>query len=602
MAIRYIDGPRFVNAFIAGAQWVATKRAHLNEINVFPVPDGDTGTNLTLTLKAATDAMRPLENRPLGEIAEALSRAVLLGASGNAGVIFAQFMRGFAGELEGTDRLYPPAFAAALATSVNGAYEAMAEPTEGTILTVMREATDEAVRMVDEGEGDFLRIISAMHRTAAESLARTPELLPVLKEAGVVDAGGEGFVDFLEGILRLFRGEDVGDVLDALPTANHAVLPKMKEKDLKYQYCTEFLVESAEVDPDDLRVLLVGMGGSLIVVGGTGLVRVHIHTNSPEKVFEVAERFGDVQSRKIDDMRQQHREFIRKTVSGERQVRIVTDSTADIPDEIAEDLGIVIVPLAVNFDDGSYRDGIDLSREEFYAKLATAGKPPTTSQPTPQDFLDRYEELSWETKAVLSIHISSKMSGTVQSARTAAEQTSGLLVKVIDSRTVSVALGLVVMETARAARRGASLEELEVLASGLSARARVYFTVGTLDCLVKGGRIGRAQALVGKLARVKPILTVEEGEITAAAKAIGDRGVIDKLAELVAPELEGATGGTLGIVQAERPEMVERLDTSFREQFGFDEVAVFELGCIVGTHAGPGTWGVGYLRRGPGGG
>ena len=602
MAIRYIDGPRFVNAFIAGAQWVATKRAHLNEINVFPVPDGDTGTNLTLTLKAATDAMRPLENRPLGEIAEALSRAVLLGASGNAGVIFAQFMRGFAGELEGTDRLYPPAFAAALATSVNGAYEAMAEPTEGTILTVMREATDEAVRMVDEGEGDFLRIISAMHRTAAESLARTPELLPVLKEAGVVDAGGEGFVDFLEGILRLFRGEDVGDALDALPTANHAVLPKMKEKDLKYQYCTEFLVESPDVDRDDLHILLVGMGGSLIVVGGPGLVRVHIHTNNPKKVFEAAEKFGDVRSRKVDDMRQQHREFIRKTVPAERHVRIVTDSTADIPDEVAEELGIVVVPLMVHFDDGSYRDGVDLSREEFYAKLAMAGNPPTTSQPTPQDFLERYEELSWETKAVLSIHISSKMSGTAQSAQTASEQVSGLSVKVIDSRTVSAALGLVVIETARAARRGASLAELEVLASALSARARIYFTVGTLDCLVKGGRIGRAQALVGKLARVKPVLTVGEGEIAAAAKAIGDRGVIDKLVELAAPELEGATDGMLGIVRAERPEIVERLDASFREPFGFDEVTTFEIGAIVGTHAGPGTWGVAYLRRGPGGG
>ncbi len=602
MAVRYMDGPRFVKAFIAGAQWVATKRAHLNEINVFPVPDGDTGTNLTLTLKAATDAIRHHENRPLGEIAEALSRAVLLGASGNAGVIFAQFLRGFAGELEGTDRLYPPAFAAALRESVNGAYEAMAEPTEGTILTVMRESTDEVARVVGEGEGDFLVILSVMHRKAAESLVRTPDLLPVLKEAGVVDAGGEGFVDFLEGMLRLFRGEDVGDALDALPTADHAVLPKMKEKDLKYQYCTEFLVESSDVDPDDLRIRLVGLGGSLIVVGGTGLVRVHIHTNSPDKVFDAAEKFGDVRNKKIDDMREQHREFIRKSVAAERQVRIVTDSTADIPDDIAEDLGIVVVPLTVNFDDGSYRDGVDLSREEFYARLATAGKPPTTSQPTPQDFLKQYEELSWETKAVLSIHISSRMSGTVQSARTASEQVSGLEVKVMDSRTVSGALGLVVIETARAARRGASLEELEVLASSLCARARVYFTVGTLDYLVKGGRIGRAKAIVGKLARLKPILTVEDGKIAAAAKAVGERGVIDKLGELAAPELEGGSGGTLGIVQAQRPEMVERLGPYFCERFGFDEVTVFELGGIVGTHAGPGTWGVGYLRRGAGGG
>ncbi len=631
LAITYIDGRRFARAFVAGAQWVASKRVHLNEINVFPVPDGDTGTNLTLTLKAAADALRRTEDRPLGEVASALSRAVLLGARGNAGIILAQFLRGFAREIQGVDRLYPRGFARALKISVSGAYAAMAEPVEGTILTVMRESVDEVEGVVDSGEADFARLIEAMKAKAEETLAATPELLPVLKEAGVVDAGGEGFVDLLEGMLRLLKGHATGDALDAVPAVGRDALPSIKERDLKYRYCTEFMVEGPDVDADDLRVRLVGMGGSLIVVGGPGLVRVHVHTNQPHDVIRAAGALGEISGEKIDDMREQHREFIRKHADTERrarassgeggavvgtadspaaehlsvtdgrrprhEVRIVTDSTADLPDDVVRKFGILVAPLSVNFEDGSYLDGVDLSVDAFYAKLAVCDALPSTSQPTPESFLALYEELSWETKAALSIHISSGMSGTVQSARAAAEMVGGLDVRVVDSGLASVPLGMVVIEAARAARRGASLAELEALASDLCQRARIYFTVGTLDYLVKGGRIGRAKALVGKLARLKPILTIEGGHVTSSSKAIGDGGVVARLVELATPELEGSSGGMLGVVHARRPEMAERVTEVFRERFSFDEVVVFELGGIVGTHAGPGTWGVGYFRR-----
>lgn len=627
LSITYIDGRRFARAFVAGAQWVAAKRVHLNEINVFPVPDGDTGTNLTLTLKAAAEAVLSAEERSLGEIASELSRAVLLGARGNAGIILAQFLRGFARELQGVDRLYPRGFARALRVSIGGAYDAIAEPVEGTILTVIRESVDEVGRAVDSGEADFVRLLAAMRAAAERALARTPELLPVLKEAGVVDAGGEGFVDLLDGILRLLDGRETGDALGSVSPAGPESLPSMTERDLKYRYCTEFMVEGPNVDADNLRVRLVGMGGSLIVVGGPGLVRVHIHTNQTDAVIEAARAHGGVLGTKIDDMRQQHREFIRRhadargeippldgaavtdvasPVSGEttqrgrarsrHQVRVVTDSTADIPAELAEELGILVAPLSVNFEDGSYLDGVDLSVDAFYTKLATCSVLPSTSQPAPESFLELYEELSWETKAALSIHISSAMSGTVRSARAAAGMVSGLDVCVVDSGLVSVGLGLVVIEAAKAARAGASLEELEALAADLCPRARIYFTVGTLDHLVKGGRIGRARALVGKLAHVRPILSVEEGQVVPSSTAIGENGVMDRFVELAVRELRGVSGGTLGIVHARRPDMAERVRETFLPRFPFDDVVVSELGGIVGTHAGPGTWGVGYLR------
>jgi hypothetical protein len=634
--VDYIDGPCLASAIRSGAEWVASKRIHLNEINVFPVPDGDTGTNLTLTLKAAADAIRGLEDRSLGEVSAALSHAVLIGARGNAGIILAQFIRGFASAVQGTDRLYPKGFVEALRGSVKGAYEAMAEPVEGTVLTVVRESVDEVARLVAAGETDYAKLLERMHAAAEESLAKTPELLPVLKEAGVVDAGGEGFVDLLEGMLRLIRGEEVEAILDSLP-ATAPSPPRIQQRDLKYRYCTEFMLEGPNADVGDLKVKLAGMGGSLVVVGSLGLVRAHIHTNRPEAVFDAASELGSVNRRKVDDMREQHREFVRlaeesgragaaaaggdqagaaaagNATDGQsqagrrdavrdrrrRRVRIVTDSTADIPPDVALDLGITVVPLTINFEDASLRSGIDITNDEFYERLQRSEKLPTTSQPTPHDFTQVYEELSWETRVVLSVHISSAMSGTVRSATVASEEVRGVEVRVIDSRLVSAPLGLTVIAAAEAAREGADLAELTTLVSNLSVRGRVLFTVGTLDFLVKGGRIGRAKGLLGKLIGVKPILTVEDGVVTPVARARGEKALLETMVELARPELAGGEGGTLGLIHAQRPEMAQRVGDAFREEFAFDDVRMFELGGIVGTHVGPGTWGVSYFRRRP---
>lgn len=621
-----IDGPLLAQAIAAGSQWVAAQRVHLNDINVFPVPDGDTGTNLTLTLKAATEAVTEVQDRPLGEVASALSRSVLLGARGNAGIIFAQFLRGFASEIGGVDLLYASAFSRAFSAAVDTAYEALAQPVEGTILTVLRDAADEGARVVGAGETDFVRILSAMREAARRSLSTTPELLPVLHEAGVVDAGGEGFVDFLDGVARLVAGEDVGDALGAIPRPRVDALPRLKERDLKYRYCTEFIVEGPRANPGDLKVRLVGLGGSLVVVGGDGIARVHVHTNEPALAMRMAGEFGKLKGEKIDDMREQHREFIRahagqekgsvgggatthgRHATGDRQggryagerlgrhVRIVTDSTSDLPENVVDELGVTVVPLSVCFGYDTYRDGVELTRQGFYTRLAECDELPTTTQPTPEDFLSVYGTLSWETKAALSIHLSSEMSGTVASAIAAADRVSGLEVEVVDSKLVSVSLGLVVIELARAARRGASLSELVAMAEDLCRRARVYFTVGTFDYLVKGGRIGRAQAVAGKVTGLKPILTVEDGTVTSAGRALGDHGVMHRIVDLAAAEIDGGSGGTLGVVHAGRPEIVDRIRESFFTRFGFEEVRVFELGCIVGAHAGPGTWGVSYFR------
>ena len=633
--LEYIDGPFLSRAVSSGAEWVASKRLHLNDINVFPVPDGDTGTNLTMTLRAASDAVRGVAERPLGEVASALSRAVLYGARGNAGIILAQFLRSFAREAQGVPRLYTGPCVVALRSAIDATYVALAEPTEGTILTVIRESVEEAERLVAVGERDVGRVLDAMLEAARLSLARTPELLPVLKEAGVVDAGGEGFVDLLEGVQRMMRGEEVRGVLDSLPDARPAA-PRLPERDLKYRYCTEFIVEGPDAELGELKVRLAGMGGSVVIVGSPGLVRAHIHTNSPEAAFDVASALGTVRGRKVDDMREQHREFIRGAAAGasdpvalggaesvfgpvasggaehasvdrrrnaaqhrrRASVSVVTDSTADLPPDLAAELGITVVPLTVSFGDASYRCRVDISDDDFYDRLERSDALPTTSQPSPQDFVRLYEKLSWETRAIVSIHISSEMSGTWLSALSAREKVSDVEIGVLDSRLVSAPLGMTVIAVARAAQEGAGLDQLMDLASRKSAQARVFFTVGSLDYLAKGGRIGRAGALLGKLAGVRPILTVEDGTVVPARRVRGgDDALLDTLLNLAGRELDDGRGEPLGVVHARCRDKAERAADAFRERFGFEEVSIFELGGIVGTHVGPGTWGVSYFRK-----
>lgn len=596
MAITFLDGPRLARAIIAGSQWVAAQRAHLNDINVFPVPDGDTGTNLTLTLKVASDAVDAACGRPLGDVASALSRSVLLGARGNAGIILAQFLRGFAREIQGVDRLYAPGLARAFSAAVSGTYDAMANPVEGTMLTVLRDASEAACNSVDAGETDLAVVLGAMRSAAARSLARTPELLPVLRDAGVVDAGGEGFVDFLDGIARLLAGDEIGDALASVPRAAAPAMMGMRERELKYRYCIEFIVEGPEVRSEDVKILLVGLGGSLTVIGDDGLARVHIHTNDPERVMSTASRLGKLSGKKIDDMREQYREFIHAHAGGRSgRVRIVTDSTADLPVEVADRLEVIVVPLGVCFGLEAYIDGVDITRDEFYSRLDEQRDVPTTTQPSPEAFLDVYQSLTREGEQVLSLHISSEMSGTVRSAREAAGRVGVGRVTVVDSRLTSAPLGLIVLELARASRDGARVPELIALAERLVGRARVYFTVGSLDYLARGGRIGRSRALASKLTRVKPVMTIRDGRVSPVARVVGDRGVMARLADIAAGEVDGREVDTLGVVHAGRPDVVDWVRSVLAVRLGFREILPFELGCVVGAHAGPGTWGISYI-------
>jgi DAK2 domain fusion protein YloV len=351
MAILYCDGERFRRAFLAGAGWLSENKEVLNQLNVFPVPDGDTGINMSLTLLSAVDELKGMEGASLGEVLAAVARDTLMGARGCSGVIFSQLLAGFAEVGHDKARFTSRDIAASLQLGSERAYRAVTEPVEGTILTVIRESSEEAAQFAGDHE-DIVRLLEITLNRAKISLENSPNLLPVLAQAGVVDAGGQGFVYMLEGVLRLVRGdaedEHIGSPLQAVdqsfasPPLGRAQARVSESWD--NPYCTEFLLLRSDGDISNIRKGLTELGSDLAVVGWNELVRVHIHTSDPERVLAFSSSYGKPSNVKIDDTRKQHRHIVQvplgvQQIEAEREISIVTTAPGDGMKAICMSLG-----------------------------------------------------------------------------------------------------------------------------------------------------------------------------------------------------------------------------------------------------------------------
>ncbi|NLB72821.1 MAG: DAK2 domain-containing protein [Firmicutes bacterium] len=316
MGRNLLDAEDFARAIAAGTEWLGANKELVNELNVFPVPDGDTGTNMHLTLLAAVREIGNVQGKALSDLAEAVALGSLMGARGNSGVILSQLLRGFAKGVEGKTTLDVAGLARGLQVAASMAYKAVMKPVEGTMLTVARAAA----RSAAECRRDNLDIVSAVEKIlgdARDTLEKTPEMLPTLKEAGVVDAGGQGLVFFWEGLVKSIRGEAVfarREPLIVVPQkadAGPAVRKgkEIAEADLVFKYCTEFLVKGKNLPLDMLRQDLARFGDCVLVVGTSDVAKVHIHTNHPGQVLEHCIRLGELHEMKIDNMAYQHNEF-----------------------------------------------------------------------------------------------------------------------------------------------------------------------------------------------------------------------------------------------------------------------------------------------------
>ena len=309
-----ITGQMFRDGIISGANNISNSRQAVDALNIFPVPDGDTGTNMSMTISAASKEVAPLaDDEPISEVSKRCASALLRGARGNSGVILSLIFRGFSKAFKDIDEASSQDIARAFRFGCEAAYKAVMKPTEGTILTVVRMAA-EAAEEAAKTEDDPLEVCFAALQAAKEALATTPELLPVLKKAGVVDAGGQGFILILEGFQSVFENgavvQGVDDGVKPVETPNKSVVGSASG-DIEFGYCSEFLIEKAddakEKDPLRLRAYLESIGDCVVVVDDDNIIKVHVHSNCPGTVIQSALKYGQLINIKIDNMRYQHR-------------------------------------------------------------------------------------------------------------------------------------------------------------------------------------------------------------------------------------------------------------------------------------------------------
>lgn len=316
MAVKTINTEMLQKMFLAGAANLEAKKEYINELNVFPVPDGDTGTNMTLTIMSAAKEVNALENPDMVSIAKAISSGSLRGARGNSGVILSQLLRGFTKEIREYQEIDAAVLARACDRATATAYKAVMKPKEGTILTVAKGASQKAQEMAETTE-DLEVFLSEVIKYAEEVLAQTPEMLPVLKEAGVVDSGGQGLIEVLHGAFDAFQGKEVDYTAIEASAGTKMVKPSQQaEADIKFGYCTEFIImtekQFTDKDENDFKAYLESIGDSIVCVADEDVVKVHVHTNDPGLAIQKALTYGQLSRMKIDNMREEHQEKLIK--------------------------------------------------------------------------------------------------------------------------------------------------------------------------------------------------------------------------------------------------------------------------------------------------
>lgn len=821
LEIKVLNSMRLTKLLIAASRWLSKYADILNDLNVYPVPDGDTGTNMSMTLQAVENELVKLNHEPnMQELVEIVSEAVLLGARGNSGTILSQIIQGFLSAIKDKDEVGVEDAIKAFEMAKERAYQAVSQPVEGTMLTVIRRVAEEAA--VYEGDrDDFILFLVHLKNVAKEAVEETPNLLPKLKEAGVVDAGGKGIFYVLEGFEKSITDPEMLKDLERIVQSQAKRKERMEytyqeAEDIKFRYCTEFIIEEGNFDLDGYKKEIMNLGDSMVCAQTTSKTKTHIHTNNPGQVLEIALRHGQLNNIKIENMYFQHKnllisdkdiengeKYIIKNENSERvayfaivdnknlgnyyleagatgvliggqtqnpsvqdieeglkniscekiiilpnnkniistakiaaersekdvlvvetttmlegyyliknrdekldellkrvknnfsieitqavrdtkvedlvikvgeyiaiingkikmkadtladlneklikeyvssdtlevtisygkdnnkeandifnqlssvekkelyseqenypyyiyienrdrnlpEIAIVTDSTSDLTPDLIGDLNIDIIPLKVKLGDNYYRDGVELSKKEFWKKIVSESIIPKTSQPSPAEFKEIYERLFKKGyKKIISIHISSKLSGTQQAARVAKGMVKkGENITIVDSKAVAMSLGYQALEAARMAKEGVSEETILNRLYQLQDKIKLYFVVNEISYLEKGGRIGRASSIIGGFLKVKPILKLENGEISVQGKAFGEAGAAGYMERLIKAEskktsmiMYTAWGGT--------NKELSSADEIKNQQSGNSKIEYrgrFEIGATIGSHTGP---------------
>ncbi|MBN2399044.1 MAG: DegV family EDD domain-containing protein [Candidatus Aminicenantes bacterium] len=582
--MKEIDAEKFKQIFKRGMEHLFEEREVLNRINVFPVADGDTGDNLVNTLKPVYNQLDALDEPRVDNLTARLAAEMLMSAKGNSGVIFAQFFFSFAKALKGKAVIGPADFSLAMEKAVQETYESIAIPQEGTILTVLRHGAEEFKRLAMSGE-KYQVIFEKVIMACREILEKTRHMLPQLKKAKVVDAGGLGFYLFFKGMGAAMdekneEGDDPVAVFNRVPEAID---------ESRLAYCAEWVFRPNGQDKDFFKVLMDAHGDSLLIAGDDQMLHLHIHTDDPEKVEKELAGYGKIISRKVDSLHKTEKS------GSEIALALIMDSAVDIPTQTETANDIATVPLQILLNDRFFRDKVDIGKDELYRRMRLEKDLVVkTSQPAPADFKAAYEAALTRHGQVLLFNLSSRLSGSHQSALAARRLLNAAdeaKVRIIDTLNVSAGSGLLLCRALQLLHGGRSLEETATEIEAVRGDVVSLGYIESLEYAVRGGRLPPIAGSLTRLLGIQPLVAFENGLLVKKGMLFGAVNKEKKVVRRFLKKLDLARSYAVGIVYTDNPQSAVLLEDELAKS-PLKLSAVYRVvgAAVLGAHAGPGTF------------
>ncbi|GAM16058.1 DegV family protein [Mesobacillus selenatarsenatis] len=581
-----LDHKLLLNMLFSGSRKVIEHQEELNAINVFPVPDGDTGSNLSYLMRTILqDAY--ISDDP-SESLTSLKKAALRGSRGNSGMIFSQFLIHFANGLSNKNIHSTNDFISVCELAAGKTYDSVMSPEEGTVLTVMKDWVL-AMKQSTAAHSNVISLIGDSLPQVYQSLEKTKIKMEKISGRNVVDSGAKGFVYFLEGLMQTQnKSEETTKSQIASFFEDH--IPS-KEDFLPYRYCTEFMIHGIS---ESLKIKEVAgtLGDSVVIAGDEQQLKIHLHTNEPHEAVELLSALGTISFQKVEDMRRQY-ESIHARKS---KIALVVDSACDLPEEFMDHHQIHLLPATIEMDQSPYLDKVTMKPENFYNRLEVAEEAPKTSQPGLEQIIQTYEQLANHYDHILSIHVSKELSGTFESCMLAAAQVNPEKITVLNTKTLSGAYGLLIHTVAENLDKGASLDELIQLTDELTAKTEILVSVPTLKHMIRGGRVTPLQGKIATLLKMKPIVSVDEqGKSKLYGKTLFRNSNLRKMFSMIAHLDKTKQITQYVVLHANDPEKAALCAKEMKNLTGIDPLYTANVSPVIGAHAGKGSVSVAML-------
>jgi DegV family protein with EDD domain len=613
MALNHLDGTTLRNAILSGAQNIITQQDHLNKINVFPVPDGDTGSNMAAAFESIVDEL--LQCKPpyeLPAISHRAADAALNGSRGNSGAILAQFFQGLSTGIGEHDHIGLEKFAEAVHLAASEAHDAISNPIEGTIITVMHDWAKWITENWDKMT-NFQDLFEQSLFAAKTSLEHTPDQLKILAKNHVVDAGAQGFYYFVEGASNYIvtgempemektatqeasSGSSDHVLSDKAADSLHLTAHAAHSGDLDHQYCTECIIHGDNLEIGKVKEKLKAWGSSFVIVGGKHKIKIHIHTNAPERVFRIANSFGELLETKADDMWAQYRASLNFALN--KNVSLITDSSCNLPQELIVKYNIIILPCQLIVNNQTYLDRVNLSPDDFLQKLSDPSNNITTSQPSAGDVKAAFDKALRQSPVAIGIFLSDKLSGTFQTIAHTAKQYEEEELYIYDSRSATGGLGLIVLEAAKALQAGKTVPTVKNAILSNVAYTATFFACATLKHAIKGGRVSKTSGMVATCLNLLPVMKIDSsGKINKLGVGFGKKLARKKMIKAAINYAKTFRDCEMIVTHVGALDAAKAAVKQLKKKFPNKEIFIAETTPIIATHAGPGTISVSVLGK-----